>query len=79
MNAVQPEQPQPAFVPSNLPTQPTSFETEKNGATDFQTRNTSTDDGNESDGSDEFQNGVQRVRAITAVWSKTTLISMFCL
>lgn len=29
--------------------------------------------------SDNFQNGVQRVRAITEIWSKPTLISMFIL
>lgn len=29
--------------------------------------------------SDDFQNGVQRVRAITTVWSRPTLISMFIL
>lgn len=29
--------------------------------------------------SDEFQEGVQRVRAITASWSKTTLWVMFVL
>jgi hypothetical protein len=31
------------------------------------------------DDSDDFQNGVQRVRAITSVWSRPTLISMFIL
>ena len=36
-------------------------------------------DGNESDGSEEFQNGVQRVRAITEIWDKKTLITMFVL
>lgn len=34
--------------------------------------------GNESD-SDEFQDGVKDVRAITAVWTKKTLWSMFAL
>ena len=29
--------------------------------------------------SDRFQPGVQRVRAITEIWSKSTLISMFVL
>jgi len=29
--------------------------------------------------SDRFQPGVQRVRAITEIWSKSTLISMFIL
>lgn len=29
--------------------------------------------------SEEFQAGVERVRAITAIWTKKTLISMFCL
>lgn len=33
-----------------------------------------------SDGqSDKFQDGVQRVRAITTIWSKYTLLSMFVL
>lgn len=34
--------------------------------------------GNESD-SDEFQDGVKDVRAITTVWTKKTLWSMFAL
>lgn len=29
--------------------------------------------------SDNFQNGVQRVRAITEIWSKKTLVTMFTL
>lgn len=29
--------------------------------------------------SEDFQNGVQRVRAITEIWSKQTLIAMFIL
>ncbi|KID72721.1 MFS siderochrome iron transporter 1 [Metarhizium brunneum] len=35
-------------------------------------------DGNASD-SDEFQDGVREVRAVTTVWSKTSLFSMFAL
>jgi hypothetical protein len=31
------------------------------------------------DKSEDFQQGVERVRAITAIWSKTTLVSMFIL
>jgi hypothetical protein len=33
----------------------------------------------EDNDSEEFQQGVERVRAITAIWSKSTLISMFIL
>ncbi|KAJ3546615.1 hypothetical protein NM208_g1920 [Fusarium decemcellulare] len=36
-------------------------------------------DGHESDESNQFQAGVQRVRVITETWSKPTLASMFCL
>lgn len=37
--------------------------------------------GSEADdkSSEHFQNGVERVRAITTIWTKPTLISMFCL
>jgi hypothetical protein len=31
------------------------------------------------DDSERFQNGVQRVRAITEIWNKQTLIAMFIL
>jgi len=33
----------------------------------------------DDDKSEEYQQGVERVRAITAIWSKTSLISMFVL
>lgn len=35
--------------------------------------------GHESENSENFQDGVERVRAITAIWTKPTLISMFVL
>ena len=37
------------------------------------------DDETKSVESENFQNGVQRVRAITEIWSKKTLITMFIL
>jgi hypothetical protein len=41
---------------------------------------TSSDGGLKSDGdSERFQTGVQRVRAITEIWNKQTLIAMFIL
>lgn len=40
---------------------------------------TTSDDDAKSVNSEKFQNGVQRVRAITEIWSKTTLIAMFVL
>ncbi|KAL4860905.1 hypothetical protein BDV12DRAFT_180981 [Aspergillus spectabilis] len=39
----------------------------------------SNDEAFDSDANSSFQEGVQRARAITSVWSKTTLVSMFCL
>lgn len=56
---------------------------EKNGGADPLTTEIpgSNDNGaSSSDGdSERFQEGVQRVRAITTIWSKSTLISMFVL
>jgi hypothetical protein len=41
---------------------------------------TSSDGGLKADDdSEKFQNGVQRVRAITEIWTKQTLIAMFIL
>lgn len=41
---------------------------------------TSSDGGLKADDdSEKFQNGVQRVRAITEIWTKQTLIAMFVL
>jgi hypothetical protein len=37
------------------------------------------DGGYKTDDSEKFQPGVQRVRAITEIWSKQTLIAMFIL
>ena len=35
--------------------------------------------GFDSDKPEEFQDGVERIRAITAIWSRSTLITMFIL
>jgi hypothetical protein len=40
---------------------------------------TNSDGGYSSDDPEKFQAGVQRVRAITEIWSKKTLIAMFIL
>ncbi|KAL3461542.1 major facilitator superfamily domain-containing protein [Aspergillus heterothallicus] len=37
------------------------------------------EDAFDSDANSNFQEGVQRARAITAIWSKWTLLSLFCL
>jgi hypothetical protein len=37
------------------------------------------DGGYKTDDSEKFQPGVQRVRAITEIWNKQTLIAMFIL
>lgn len=47
-------------------------------AVDGSTTSGAKHDGNASD-SDEFQDGVREVRAVTTVWSKTSLFSMFAL
>jgi hypothetical protein len=40
---------------------------------------TASDGGYKTDHSEKFQAGVQRVRAITEIWNKQTLIAMFIL
>jgi hypothetical protein len=40
---------------------------------------TASDGGYKTDDSEKFQAGVQRVRAITEIWNKQTLIAMFIL
>jgi hypothetical protein len=59
------------------------FDAEKNGAdpntTEISGNKTNEDAGSDSDVSEKYQNGVQRVRAITSIWSKYTLASMFAL
>ncbi|KAI3545198.1 siderophore iron transporter mirB [Colletotrichum abscissum] len=53
---------------------------EKNIAYDNGAQEVNHDTKQESDAeSENFQGGVQRVRAITSVWSKKTMIIMFCL
>ncbi|KAL4876390.1 major facilitator superfamily domain-containing protein [Aspergillus karnatakaensis] len=42
-------------------------------------RNNSNDEAFDSDGNSSFQEGVQRARAITTIWSKSMLVTMFCL
>lgn len=54
--------------------QPIDIETEAGGAYDSHSYNKGDDARSE-----EFQGGVQRVRAITEIWSKKTLICMFVL
>jgi hypothetical protein len=52
---------------------------EKNGDAAFNAHETGSDGETKSVESETFQNGVQRVRAITEIWSKPTLITMFIL
>ena len=53
------------------------FDIEKKGHANL--HDTTSDGDSKSVESETFQNGVQRVRAITEIWSKKTLISMFIL
>ncbi|KAL5342240.1 major facilitator superfamily domain-containing protein [Aspergillus crustosus] len=48
-------------------------------AADPTSRAGSNDEAFDSDANSSFQEGVQRARAITSVWSKTSLVTMFCL
>ncbi|KNG49859.1 siderophore iron transporter mirb [Stemphylium lycopersici] len=52
---------------------------EKSGNTGIATHEAGSDVETKSVESENFQNGVQRVRAITEIWSKQTLITMFIL
>ena len=52
---------------------------EKSGDGQFHTHETGSDVETKSVESETFQNGVQRVRAITEIWDKKTLITMFVL
>lgn len=55
-------------------------DSEKGGVAERTTHHTTDVDVNfDSDANSSFQEGVERARAITAVWSKWTLISMFSL
>jgi hypothetical protein len=54
---------------------PTVVDTEKSGGVRSSDENFSDSDAK----SEEFQDGVQRVRAVTAVWSKRSLWLMFAL
>lgn len=71
---------QPELVGANT-NAATSFEAEKNTVIQIGTEPVS--NGSEKDSSDanseNFQLGVQRVRGVTAVWSKQTLWIMFAL
>ncbi|KAF1831752.1 MFS general substrate transporter [Decorospora gaudefroyi] len=64
-------QPALGFVPSK------EIDAEKNSDGQFHARETGSDGETKSVESENFQNGVQRVRAITEVWSKKYLIMMF--
>lgn len=55
--------------------QPIDVETSAGAAYDSHSSNKGDDDAQ----SEQFQGGVQRVRAITEIWSKKTLILMFVL
>lgn len=52
---------------------------EKNGDQAFNAHETGSDGETKSVESETFQNGVQRVRAITEIWSTKTLITMLVL
>jgi hypothetical protein len=52
---------------------------EKSGDGHFHAHETGSDGETRSVESETFQNGVQRVRAITEIWDKKTLITMFIL
>lgn len=51
---------------------------EKSAPPALESRDSHSDDAKSVE-SDNFQDGVQRVRAITEIWSKKTLITMFIL
>ena len=69
------EGPQPTAGIGNIP--PMATDVEKNNPDVIVPSDGS--DVQEDDKSEDFQQGVERVRAITAIWTKTTLISMFIL
>lgn len=53
------------------------IDVEKNFSGNHHTTEVSSNDGLKDNESEQFQPGVQRVRAITDIWSKQTLIAMF--
>ena len=57
---------------------PPNIDVEKSGHDNIKVPSESSDV-LDDDKSEHFQQGVERVRAITEIWSKTTLISMFIL
>jgi len=57
----------------------TDIDIEKSGDANVHAQETSSNGDDKSVESETFQNGVQRVRAITEIWSKQTLITMFIL
>ncbi|KAF2687176.1 MFS general substrate transporter [Lentithecium fluviatile CBS 122367] len=65
--------------PATVERSPLPTDIEKNTAAEITAADGSDASGHETDKSEEFQNGVERVRAITAIWSRSTLISMFVL
>lgn len=56
-----------------------SIDVEKRGDGAVHSHEMASDAESKSIESENFQNGVQRVRAITEIWSKKTLIAMFIL
>lgn len=52
---------------------------EKNVNTSHDVVEVNSESGYNSDKSEEFQPGVQEIRAITSIWSKPMLITMFVL
>jgi hypothetical protein len=52
---------------------------EKDASISHNAAEVNSESGYASEKSEEFQSGVQRVRAITSIWSRPTLISMFVL
>ncbi|KPM39017.1 Siderophore iron transporter mirB [Neonectria ditissima] len=69
------DEPQPA-----VEAQPAPVDIEKNDiSTPANVVDIEDEKGHQTDDSEQFQQGVQRVRAIAAIWSKPTLISMFVL
>ncbi|KAH7311301.1 siderophore iron transporter-like protein mirB [Stachybotrys elegans] len=67
--------------PASSGSRPSDIDVEKEPGTESQvhTRQATDELAFDSDGNSDFQEGVQRVRAITTIWSKWTLITMFVL
>lgn len=73
---------EPSSDDGNVQQVSTFVDAEKSAAPDAQVSATTRSDDDlafDSDDNSSFQEGVQRARAITSVWSRTTLISMFAM